>query len=144
MKSMLRSKFSMLFACQINSRRRSQTSTKTDSVKFEGGCSGSGLLFRRSNCICLAIELDLTGGSGAILGMRSRLFGGDLIGNPLGLLRSKEGERLSFVGSGIWSMKVGVQCGLGFATFGRVEHKFVLPLLCRLVSVVSVCMGVSV
>ena len=50
---------------------------------------------------------------------------------PFVLLRSREGERLSLVGSGIWSMMVGVQCGLGFATFERVERKVELLLLCR-------------
>jgi hypothetical protein len=58
---------------------------------------------------------------------------------PFGLRRSREGERLSSVGSGIWSMKVGVQCGLGFATFERVEHKVELLLLCRPFLDVSVC-----
>ena len=58
---------------------------------------------------------------------------------PFVLLRSREGERLSLVGSGIWSMKVGVQCGLGFATFERVEHRVVLVLPCQPFSVVSVC-----
>jgi hypothetical protein len=36
-------------------------------------------------------------------------------------------------------MKVGVQCGLGFATFGRVERKVELLLLCRPFLDVSVC-----
>jgi hypothetical protein len=58
---------------------------------------------------------------------------------PFDLLRSREGERLSLVGSGIWSMMEVVQCGSGFATFERVERKVVLVLLCQPFSAVSVC-----
>jgi hypothetical protein len=41
-------------------------------------------------------------------------------------------------------MKVGVQCGLGFATFERVEHKVVLVLPCPPSFVVSVYVEVAV
>jgi hypothetical protein len=36
-------------------------------------------------------------------------------------------------------MMEGVQCGLDFATFERVERRVVLVLLCQPFSVVSVC-----
>ena len=60
---------------------------------------------------------------------------------PFVLLRSREGERLSLVGSGIWSMMAGVQCDSGFATFERVGRKVVLVLLCPPPFVVSACVG---
>ena len=63
---------------------------------------------------------------------------------PFDLLRSREGERLSLVGSGIWSMMEVVQCGSGFATFERVGRKVVLVLPCPPPFVVSVYVEVAV
>ena len=63
---------------------------------------------------------------------------------PFVLLRSREGERLSLVGSGIWNMMEVVQCGSGFATFERAERKVVLVLPCQPPFVVSVCVGEAV
>jgi len=83
--------------------------------------------------------MGLAGICGAILGIRGGLSGGDLVGIPLDLRRSTEGERVSLVGSGMWNKTVEVQCGLDFATFEQSEHKVVLLLLCWPASVALVC-----
>ena len=140
MRSIFLKRFSTLRVCRIRSLIRSQASVKIASLTGGGGRSGLGLLALNSRRICPETRFDLASGNGAILGGYCQGYCGcDLVGTPFGLLRSREGERLSLVGSGIWSMMAGVQCGSDFATFERVEHKVELLLLCRPFLVVSVC-----